>query len=511
MNTAPSGGIIRSQGIASVATGVPPRARAIIRLLLSLTLLLGAAGCEDDGTGPEGAWELAFVVPPTSISVGTPLSPPVAVAIRDRNGNTIPGWTEGVHLTLEGGGGATLTGTTTLEPLAGLAIFPDLEISGSGTGLRIRASSATLDAVVSPPFDVYGVFQAARLTAGEHHTCALKEDGTAYCFGFNGGGRLGTGDILSRTLPTPVQTELKFASISALGLHTCGLSLDAEVYCWGDNRRGQLGDGTLENRPLPQKVLLPGPAASVDAGFWHTCALLEDGDAYCWGDNWGGALGTGVVDTLRVSPVRVVGDHQWVQMEAGYLQSCGLTSEGEAYCWGPNVYGANGDGTRGEPRPSPTPVAGGHTFVHLVAGGGPCHGETCGITTVGTVLCWGRNYQRHLVSSEVHWTEPTAIQGDPGWVDVFIGPNMVCGHDPQGELSCIGDAQYGIMETTAVPQALVPELEVASVVQGQTHACVLTLEGNAHCWGSNAHGQLGSDSQATGWTSPVPVWDPPGG
>ena len=73
-------------------------------------------------------------------------------------------------------------------------------------------------------------------------------------------------------------------------------------------------------------------------------------------------------------------------------------------------------------------------------------------------------------------------------VDVFIGHNMVCGHDPEGELSCIGDAQHGIMDPTAVPEPLMPEMEAAS----------------------NLHGQLGSEGQGAGWTEPIPVWDPPG-
>jgi alpha-tubulin suppressor-like RCC1 family protein len=156
-------------------------------------------------------------------------------------------------------------------------------------------------------------------------------------------------------------------------------------------------------------------------------------------------------------------------------------------------------------------VSGGHTFVDLVAGGGPCHGETCGITIDGTVLCWGKNYQRQIgPNRDISWTEPTAIQGDPGWVDVFIGPNMVCGHAPDGDLHCVGDAEFEIMDYTQTPEPLVPELEAASIVQGQTHACILTPEGEAHCWGSNSYGQLGSQSQSIGWASAVPAWASPG-
>src|SRR3712207_4899648 len=46
------------------------------------------------------------------------------------------------------------------------------------------------------------------------------------------------------------------------------------------------------------------------------------------------------------------------QISAGHLHTCGVSMDGQAYCWGDNSTGQLGDGTT-ERRAAPTPVAGG--------------------------------------------------------------------------------------------------------------------------------------------------------
>jgi len=44
--------------------------------------------------------------------------------------------------------------------------------------------------------------------------------------------------------------------------------------------------------------------------------------------------------------VRVVGGHSFVSLRAFGSHDCGLTSAGETFCWGYNLDGQLGDGTR---------------------------------------------------------------------------------------------------------------------------------------------------------------------
>lgn len=434
------------------------------------------------------------------------------MSVRDNRGETVLSWSKDITLALEGGTqGTELLGTTTRTPLAGIAIFDDLVITATGEGVRLKASSGRLEAV-SGPFAVFDRFHASHLAAGEAHTCALTANGLAYCWGYNGAGQLGSGDLDDRVLPTTVETEARFTSLSANRTHTCGLSTEGQVYCWGSNGAGQLGDGTQENGNLPVPVSLPGPAVDVDAGSWHTCALLADHTAYCWGSNSGGSLGIGVGGGFRTYPVRVQGNLEWASIDAGYQHTCGLTTEGKAYCWGPNVYAENGDGTRDVESWTPNPVLGDHTFSTLVAGGASCHGQTCGLTVEGEVLCWGKNYQQYFPSSERFITTPTPLTDDPGFVEILPGPYMICGLTENQELHCLGDfflgAQLRDLRASTLPVPFAPGLRVTEVAIGGTHTCVLTTENVAYCWGFNDYGQLGSGTGVTGRFAPTPVWRP---
>jgi hypothetical protein len=485
--------------------------------LCSLSSVLVVLSCSD-ATEPKAPSSLVFTVPPISVGSESRAAPPVTVAVRDEDGNTVLGWSDAITLSLESGSqGVVLQGTTSQVPLAGIAIFDDLVLEGVGSGLRLSAHSGGLQEAVSIPFTVHRGFKATSLSAGTSHTCALTDDGTAYCWGRNHYGQLGDGTFEIQNIPTRVDTEVRFRSLSAFGHHTCGLSTDGAPYCWGSNERGEMGDGTQESSSLPQPVDVPGTVVSVDAGYSHTCALTEVGDAYCWGDNFGGALGIGVADTFRTAPTKVIEGHEWVSISAGYVQSCGLTTPGEAYCWGPNIYGENGDGTRHEHRLVPTPVLGNHQFREIVAGGGPCHGETCGITTQGTVLCWGKNYQRNLDPSVgSFWLEPASLVGDPGFGGIEVGPNMICGLTPENSLYCLGDPGYpieGLSATVGVqqPEPLTPGLSIATAAPGQSHLCFLTTGGDAYCLGNNNYGQLGGSANQYGWSFAVPVWEPAGG
>jgi alpha-tubulin suppressor-like RCC1 family protein len=195
------------------------------------------------------------------------------------------------------------------------------------------------------PVPVSSELRFAAANAGRYHSCGLTLDGAAYCWGYNGDGQLGdTAAIPESRLPVPVLGAHFFTAVSPSEAHTCGLAAGGAAYCWGWNGDGRLGTGTTEPSAIPVQVAGGHQFASISAGFYHTCGVSTDGIGYCWGNNAGGQLGDGTMMS-RTSPVPVASGHRFAFLSAGGWHTCGLTTEGTAYCWGWNKYGQIGDAT----------------------------------------------------------------------------------------------------------------------------------------------------------------------
>ncbi len=202
------------------------------------------------------------------------------------------------------------------------------------------------------------------LSAGRSHTCGLTVDGTAYCWGSDASGQLGNGRLVTANQATPAAVDVSFlppetswSTISAGDDHTCAVSTLGKAYCWGSDAKGQLGrNGVVAPSDYPQLVddseLVPGTSWSrISAGGEHSCGVATDGAAYCWGNASSGRLGDGRSAGTRPHPVPVQidalpGATQWAEVDAGGAFSCGLTSQGAVYCWGSDEHGELGNGAR---------------------------------------------------------------------------------------------------------------------------------------------------------------------
>jgi alpha-tubulin suppressor-like RCC1 family protein len=102
------------------------------------------------------------------------------------------------------------------------------------------------------------ITNVAQVEAGTEFTCALKTDGTVWCAGKNDNGQLGVSNPNSMvsTSAVPVRvTGLDSVTQITLGTrHACALRTDGTVWCWGRNAYGQLGDGSTRNRFAPVQV-----------------------------------------------------------------------------------------------------------------------------------------------------------------------------------------------------------------------------------------------------------------
>ncbi len=227
-------------------------------------------------------------------------------------------------------------------------------------GDRRTVSSTTPIPVVDITGDFApGIF--ASISAGYQHTCALTNDGTAYCWGRNNFGQLGTGNTVTIDWPTPVATSLKFSSISAGGDHTCGITPGGAAFCWGSNAVGQLGLGGIGGASTVPVAVAGGQTFSrISAssgtsfkggiGLGHTCGVTTAGAIYCWGDDSDLQLGRGPFtggNGFSGTPTQVGqgerGPGTYTAISTGSRSSCAVGSDGNAYCWGSDVMGALGN------------------------------------------------------------------------------------------------------------------------------------------------------------------------
>lgn len=336
--------------------------------------------------------------------------------------------------------------------------------------------------------------------AGYYHTCALTPSGRAHCWGRNSFGTLGDGTTDDRTLPTPVDGGPALVSLDAGAGHNCALTAAGAAWCWGLNDEGQVGDGTFAFRTRPVPVAGGHTFTAVSAGHAHSCGLTSGGAAWCWGDDSHGQLGDGASDSGKSpEPVRVQSSEPLASIHAGYYQTCGLTTTGTAYCWGQNVAGQNGDGSRTE-RHSPVAVSGGLAFTSIAPG----DRFVCGVSS-GATWCWGINPHDQL-GAQAPDTSLVPLRLDdlrsgPAAVFTSSGASTIPGTESYGcalftggRTDCWGGAISSLRQR-GPPASLDDRIRSASVAPGAQHICVLSRDGYAYCGGANFAGQLGDDTR----------------
>ena len=124
----------------------------------ALTGLATASG----GGGGVTSGRLAFLVQPTDIAAGSPISPEVKVEALDTLGTVLSQFSGRVFVTLVSNPpGGSLSGTTSAAAASGLAIFDSLVINQAGSGYMLVASASGMAGVTSAPFTVFGATASA--------------------------------------------------------------------------------------------------------------------------------------------------------------------------------------------------------------------------------------------------------------------------------------------------------------------------------------------------------------
>ena len=207
-------------------------------------------------------------------------------------------------------------------------------------------------------------------------TCALDDAGAPWCWGYNWGSQTGTGSAaMTVATPTPVQGGLRLRDLALGPLLSCGLDAEDALWCWG--YPSYLGNDTTAVDGAPDRTRGPVRAAGgrrFAAVSAHNggCGLTRDGEAWCW---WNQTLPAPAAPGLR-----------FTRISAAEVSACGLTAAGEAWCWPYN-------------RP-PIAVSQGLRFRTFAIDGY----EACGMTTDERAWC---------IAYQANGLNPPGIVGPP--------------------------------------------------------------------------------------------------
>ena len=240
----------------------------------------------------------------------------------------------------------------------------------------------------------------------------------------------------------------------------------------------------------------------MSVGHTHTCGVTTEGVAYCWGENRGHQLGDGTTIS-STTPVRVAGGLIFASVSAGMTLTCGVTTAGALYCWG-DGYGMPGFG--------PAPVAFSEGLAFAAVSLGPFH--ACGITTTGIAYCWGETGSGKLGHGAMYGSSGLSrVAGGLTFAAVSAGVYTSCGVTITGAAYCWGNNALGGLGTgtsigpeqcnpspfqgcSTVPVAVTGGLTFRQVDAKVHAACGVTTSGTAYCWGSNLNDDLGFGTKA---------------
>lgn len=331
--------------------------------------------------------------------------------------------------------------------------------------------------------------------------CAITPTGLTKCSGVDWGmGRLGnglTGDVTVFTTEANGFTDWRRITGGYNG--GCGIRSNGKAYCWGVNTFGELGDGTFAQKSTAVEVLGEGGTAPytdwkvVSRGERTTCGIRTNGRAYCWGKNSNGAVGDGTY-APRSSPVQVLDETgttsytDWKHIITAQESTCGLRTNGRIYCWGDNTYGELGDATNTRKN---IPVEISPATPNWVKLGNSNGYGACAIRNDGRAYCWGRDYMENLGNGGVlgDVNVPTEVTGNhTNWTDINYGLVVSCGLLGTGVAYCWGDDTGAAVGNNGMPGVVVNTPRIVS--GGITDYKYITTYCSDHVCAARANGDV---------------------
>ena len=389
------------------------------------------------------------------------------------------------------------------------------------------------------------------VTCGLEHTCAIKLDGSLWCWGNGLEGRIGTGG----TNPTssPIQTLIKgndWIYVAAGDYNTVALKTNFSLWVWGLNDYGQIADPKIYGRnvlaplevfsvdqrwyraaygakhimaiensdptPSPTASVTPSPTPSnsptitpsptMTPTMTPTPTPVKGYQLWSWGGNRHGSLGLG--DKIhRSSPTVVDANEVWIMLGGGGDFSLSLRNDFSLWSWGWNYSGTLGLGDKIH-RSSPVRIGIENNWAKIDGGGW----SGMSIKKDGTFWSWGYNSNGELgLGDVIHRSSPEQIGTSNDW-DTFVSDFLsTTALKKDGSIWTWGSNSYrgifsGFLGTNdilsrSIPTRIGSENTWRKIGGSGLNKWAIKNDGTLWGWGYGIYGVFGSP--APGISSPV--------
>eukprot|EP00741_Cyanophora_paradoxa_P014472 tig00020801_g13957.t1 len=174
---------------------------------------------------------------------------------------------------------------------------PEKNVLGHGTDYQFIETNKVSFAPQPTPKPVRGL-EGKKITmvaCGNQHSVAVDDQNHVFSWGFNGYGRLGTGDTKDQPSAVELKSFKPREGYSSLKAVACGAAVSMailatkECYMWGQVKK--TGDSWMTPKSHPELAGWDTRAASAGSSTYFVAA---DKSTICWGMGSTGELGLGV-------------------------------------------------------------------------------------------------------------------------------------------------------------------------------------------------------------------------
>lgn len=380
----------------------------------------------------------------------------------------------------------------------GAALEPGVQMVG-GTSASASAGETSTDTAAAGARDQSGV------AGGSGNPGTEAEGGAGGASGEGGsanGGNAGIGG--AETIPEGPR-PIRALQITSGSYHSCALLENHQVKCWGDNGYGQLGVGDLDDRGLlPEQMgdALPYVDLGTDRSVkqitsarYTTCAILDDDSVKCWGLNImdrpsmdgqvGDAAGE-MGDNLATVQIGEGHTAKWAAM--GYGESCIVREDDSLYCGGTSELNHH---DLAPPQGTQLVQVAGTGGVLTLDDAGVVHSSWGDLVASGVKAMVANDgvqcFQRQDLSVACN-DQPIPGNLAPrisfDTLAVAEQSHGFCGLYAEGQILCSGGAQdEAWIARTGETYTVAIDTPAVALSGGQQHFCSLLMSGAVACWG----------------------------